>query len=231
MKKVWGILIVGLGLVLMQSCTTSIDASSYEDYLTKSAMTYQAKAVSLNVAKKHGSTSAVARSGSGSNKSQEQANLMAMSSCTYLVTNLLPEAVNDCVITMMGTTITEEGKRITKALEVAEQEKKLAEQEELKNIEKEKQIKLTSLIDKAKNTCKTIGFKEDTEKFTDCTLKIYTQNVELAAEKKQTIVQSSSLSSGGSVTIYDPVRDYNAAIKRGQGLINGTCTLGDLSNC
>jgi len=33
------------------------------------------------------------------------------------------------------------------------------------------------------------------------------------------------------MTIYDPVRDSNALIKRGQGLINGTCTLGDLSTC
>ena len=41
----------------------------------------------------------------------------------------------------------------------------------------------------------------------------------------------SSGSASGSMTIYDPVRDSNAAIKRGQGLINGTCTLGDLSNC
>ena len=44
-------------------------------------------------------------------------------------------------------------------------------------------------------------------------------------------VVSSGGSASGSMTIYDPVRDSNAAIKRGQGLINGTCTLGDLSNC
>jgi hypothetical protein len=95
---------------------------------------------------------------------------------------------------------------------------------------KKKKIKVISMVDDAKSTCKDLGFNEGTEKFADCALKLYTQKVELAAEKKQTIVQSSSLS-GGSVTIYDPVRDYNAAIKRGQGLINGTCTLGDLSNC
>jgi len=33
------------------------------------------------------------------------------------------------------------------------------------------------------------------------------------------------------MTIYDPVRDRNAALKRGQGLINGTCTLANLSTC
>ena len=122
----------------------------------------------------------------------------------------------------------EEGKleEIRQAIEKREKEEEKREKEK----KDKEQIKVTSMIDDAKNTCKTIGFKEDTEKFTDCALKLYTQKVELAAEKKQTIVQSSSLS-GGSVTIYDPVRDYNAAIKRGQGLINGTCTLGDLSNC
>jgi len=39
------------------------------------------------------------------------------------------------------------------------------------------------------------------------------------------------LGGGGSVTINDPVRDRNAAIKRYQGLTNGSCTLRDLSNC
>jgi uncharacterized protein YcfL len=95
--------------------------------------------------------------------------------------------------------------------------------------EKENQIKITSLINKAKDTCKTLGFKEDTEKFSDCALKLYTQSVELAAKQNQQIV-SQGLGSN-VVTIYDPVRDSAAAIKRGQGLINGTCTLGNLSGC
>ena len=95
--------------------------------------------------------------------------------------------------------------------------------------ENKKKIEMTTMIDKAKDTCKTLGFKEDTEKFSDCALKLYTQSVELAAKQNQQIV-SQGLGSN-VVTIYDPVRDSNAAIKRGQGLINGTCTLGDLSNC
>ncbi len=222
MKKAILILVIGLGLVLIQSCTTKYAVSSYEEYLEK-GHTYNAKAVSLNVVKKHGTSRSSSWSAGASNKSQERANLMAMSSCTYIVTELLPEAVDDCEITMIGTTITEEGKIIAKALELAEQEK-------LENIKEKEQVKITSMIDDSKSTCKDLGFNEGTEKFADCALKLYTQKVELAAEKKQTIVQSSSLS-GGSVTIYDPVRDYNAAIKRGQGLINGTCTLGDLSNC
>ena len=92
-----------------------------------------------------------------------------------------------------------------------------------------KKIEMTKMIDKAKDTCKTLGFKEDTEKFSDCALKLYSQSVELAAKQNQQIV-SQGLGSN-VVTIYDPVRDSAAAIKRGQGLINGTCTLGDLSNC
>jgi hypothetical protein len=94
---------------------------------------------------------------------------------------------------------------------------------------REKALELSSMIDKAKDTCKSLGFKKDTEKYAECTLKLYTQSVELAAEKNQKVVSGGM--SGNSVTIYDPVRDSDAAIKRGQGLINGTCTLGDLSNC
>ena len=96
-------------------------------------------------------------------------------------------------------------------------------------------VEIANMIDKAKSTCKTLGFKEDTEKFSDCALKLYTQSVELAAKQNQQVViqtQGNTSSSGSNVmTIYDPVRDSNALIKRGQGLINGTCTLGDLSNC
>ena len=97
-----------------------------------------------------------------------------------------------------------------------------------KSVEK---VKLTSMIDKAKGTCKSLGFKEDTEKFSDCALKLYTQSVELAAKQNQQIVSQGLVSGSNVVTIYDPVRDSAAAIKRGQGLINGTCTLGNLSGC
>lgn len=36
----------------------------------------------------------------------------------------------------------------------------------------------TSLIDQAKETCKSLGFKEDTEKFADCSLKLYSQSLD-----------------------------------------------------
>jgi hypothetical protein len=92
-------------------------------------------------------------------------------------------------------------------------------------------IEMASMIDKAKDTCKILGFEEGTEKFADCSLKLYSQSVELAAKNNQQIVIQGQSSGSNVMTIYDPVRDSNAAIKRGQGLINGTCTLGDLSNC
>ena len=34
-----------------------------------------------------------------------------------------------------------------------------------------------------------------------------------------------------TVIIYDPIRESNELIKRGLGLMNGTCTFDDLSNC
>tara|TARA_B100001964_G_C13897173_1_gene449956 strand:+ start:8 stop:673 length:666 start_codon:yes stop_codon:yes gene_type:complete len=98
-----------------------------------------------------------------------------------------------------------------------------------------KKIKIASMIDDTKDTCKSLGFNEGTDKFSDCALKLYSQSVELAAKNNQQIViqnQGSTSSSGSNVmTIYDPVRDSNALIKRGQGLINGTCTLANLSTC
>ena len=92
-------------------------------------------------------------------------------------------------------------------------------------------VELTSMLNTAKSTCKELGFREGTDKFSDCALKLYSQSVELAAKKNQQIVMQGQSSGSNTVTIYDPVRDSNAAIKRGQGLINGTCTLADLSTC
>ena len=74
-----------------------------------------------------------------------------------------------------------------------------------------------------KKTCKELGFTEGTEKFSDCSLKLYSQSVELAAKSNQQIVGTSS---GGSVTIYDPVRDSNALMRQGQRMLSGACTLG-----
>ena len=103
---------------------------------------------------------------------------------------------------------------------------------ETSDIRKEKnKVELASLIDESKATCKTLGFTEGSDKFSDCTLKLYAQGVELAAKQNQQIVIQGQSSGSNVMTIYDPVRDSNALIKRGQGLMNGTCTFADLSNC
>ena len=82
------------------------------------------------------------------------------------------------------------------------------------------------MIDDAKKTCKELGFKEGTEKFTDCSLKLYSQSVEVAAKNNQTVVMQPQSSGSSSVTIYDPVRDSRALMKQGQRMLSGACTLG-----
>ena len=97
--------------------------------------------------------------------------------------------------------------------------------------DKSNKVEMASMIDKAKDTCKSLGFTTGTEKFADCSLKLYSQSVELAAKNNQQVVIQGQSSGSNVMTIYDPVRDSNALIKRGQGLINGTCTLANLSTC
>ena len=94
-------------------------------------------------------------------------------------------------------------------------------------------IKYDFIINDAKKTCKILGFNESSEKFADCTLKLYSQKVdELVAEKqtRQQQVNSSSSnnqSSGSNVTtIYDPVRDSQNLMNKGQKMLSGGCTLG-----
>ena len=78
----------------------------------------------------------------------------------------------------------------------------------------------------AKSICKELGFKVSTDSFSNCTLQLYQAKI-----NPPKIISSSGSSGSSTVTIYDPVRDNNAQIKRGMGLITGKCTLGDLSNC
>jgi hypothetical protein len=91
---------------------------------------------------------------------------------------------------------------------------------------KNNEIELASMINEAKNTCKTLGFKEGTEKFTDCSLKLYTQAVENKVALKVAKQKSSNSSNSGSMVIYDPVRDSQNKIDRGMKMLNGGCTLG-----
>jgi hypothetical protein len=83
-------------------------------------------------------------------------------------------------------------------------------------VRKEKnKIELASLIDESKATCKTLGFKEGSDKFADCTLKLYAQSVEIAAKQNQQIVVQ------GKSSGYDPVRDKVALMAMGLALMSG----------
>ena len=74
------------------------------------------------------------------------------------------------------------------------------------------------VIAEAKEMCKDLGFKIGTDKFAGCAMQ-----VALAKLQPQ---QSSSSTSGGTTTIYDPVRDNTEMIRRGQRMLSGACTLG-----
>ena len=93
--------------------------------------------------------------------------------------------------------------------------------------EKKEKIELAEIIDKAKATCQTLGFEQGTDKFSDCTLKLYSQEVdnrvalEVAKQKS-----SSGSSNSGTMVIYDPVRDRQNKIDKGMEMITGRCTLG-----
>jgi hypothetical protein len=92
--------------------------------------------------------------------------------------------------------------------------------------DKSEKIEIASMIDKAKNTCKELGFEEGTEKFADCGLKLYSQSVELAAKNNQQIVMQPQSSGSNVMTIYDPRRDSRILINQGQRMLSGACTLG-----
>ena len=83
---------------------------------------------------------------------------------------------------------------------------------DIKNEEK----KLGLIVNDAKKTCGILGFEEGSEKFADCTLKLYTQKIDekIAAKQEannrslQTSSTTTQSSSGTNTTIiYDPVRD------------------------
>ena len=105
--------------------------------------------------------------------------------------------------------------------------------EDIRNEEKE----LALIVNDAKKTCSVLGFEEGSEKFADCTLKLYTQKIdEMVAEKQarnQQLIQSQQAntttqsSSGTNTTIiYDPVRDRQNQIDKGMKMLGGKCTLG-----
>ena len=95
-----------------------------------------------------------------------------------------------------------------------------------KDTSAKEKIEMASMIDEAKDTCKELGFTEGTEKFSDCSLKLYSQSVELAAKYNQQIVMQPQSLGSNTMTIYDPVRDSRALMRQGQRMLSGACTLG-----
>tara|TARA_B100000575_G_C22944317_1_gene546424 strand:+ start:104 stop:748 length:645 start_codon:yes stop_codon:yes gene_type:complete len=92
-----------------------------------------------------------------------------------------------------------------------------------KIISDKQQVTIAEMINESKNTCKLLGMKEGTDKFSECALKLYTQKIELAAKENQKVT---SASMSGTVTINDPARDSRELIEKGQRMISGACTLG-----
>ena len=86
-----------------------------------------------------------------------------------------------------------------------------------------KQKDMAKIINDSKKTCNSLGFKEGSEKFTDCTLRLYTQEVD---NKIALSVSKQQSSSSGTMTISDPVRDRQNQIDRGMKMLSGGCTLG-----
>tara|TARA_B100001250_G_C19520752_1_gene665903 strand:- start:91 stop:642 length:552 start_codon:yes stop_codon:yes gene_type:complete len=85
-------------------------------------------------------------------------------------------------------------------------------------------VEIASLIEESKTTCKELGFTAGTDKFADCTLKLFSQGVDLAAKNNQQLV--SQPTGSNSVTIYDPRRDSRELIRRSERMLSGACTLG-----
>ena len=106
--------------------------------------------------------------------------------------------------------------------------KKKSEEEKKEAENKKEQNELAKMIDKAKITCQTLGFEKGTDKFSDCTLKLYSQEVDnkVALEVAKQKSTASGSSNSGTMVIYDPVRDRQNKIDKGMEMITGRCTLG-----
>ena len=126
----------------------------------------------------------------------------------------------------------EDKKRLikNKNMEISHREiiaqKEMSKEEKNKAKDDKQKADLLMKINKAKDTCRTLGFKEDTDKFSDCTLKLYSQEVDNNVALEVAKQKSSSSSSSGTMTIYDPVRDRQNQIDRGMKMLSGGCTLG-----
>ncbi len=92
-------------------------------------------------------------------------------------------------------------------------------------------LDIGSLIEQAKGTCKSLGFKDGTEKFTDCSLKLYSQSLDLAAKNNQQIIVQNQGNSSDTIKVFDVVRDRENTMRKAKGLIDGSCTLANYVFC
>ena len=90
-------------------------------------------------------------------------------------------------------------------------------------------VQIVTLIEDSKNTCKSLGFQERTDKFTDCTLKLYSQKLDLAEKQKQEVVVQNQGSS--TVRVIDVTRERENTLRKAGGLIDGSCTLATYYKC
>jgi len=90
-------------------------------------------------------------------------------------------------------------------------------------------VQIATLIEDSKNTCKSLGFQERTDKFTDCTLKLYSQKLDLAEKQKQQVVVQNQGSS--TVRVIDVTRERENTLRKAGGLIDGSCTLATYYKC
>ena len=88
-----------------------------------------------------------------------------------------------------------------------------------------------NLINQAKNTCKSLGFKEGTEKFTDCSLKLYSQSLDLATKQNQQVIVQNQGSSSNTVRVIDVTRERENTLRKAGGLLDGSCTLATYYKC
>ena len=95
--------------------------------------------------------------------------------------------------------------------------------------EEANRVQMANLIEDSKSTCRSLGFKDGTDKFTDCALKLYSQKLDLAEKQQQQVVVQNQGSS--TVRVIDVTREREDTMRRSMGLINGTCTLATYYSC
>ena len=90
-------------------------------------------------------------------------------------------------------------------------------------------VQMAKLIEESKSTCISLGFSKGTDKFTDCTLKLYSQKLDLAEKQNQQVVVQNQGSS--TVRVIDVTRERENTMRKAGGLIDGSCTLATYYKC